>query len=65
MKFATLAVHAGQDPDPLTGAVNVPVHFSSTFAQDGLGGLRQGFEYARTGNPSRQALEHTLAALEG
>ena len=65
MKFATLAVHAGQDPDPRTGAVNVPVHFSSTFAQDGLGGLRQGFEYARTGNPSRQALEKTIAALEG
>jgi len=65
MKFATLAVHAGQEPDPRTGAVNVPVHFSSTFAQDGLGGLREGFEYARTGNPSRQALETTLAALEG
>ena len=65
MRFGTLAVHAGQEPDPQTGSVNVPVHFSSTFRQDGLGGLRQGFEYARTGNPSRQALETTLAALEG
>jgi cystathionine gamma-lyase len=65
MRFATLAVHAGQEPDPRTGAVNVPVHFSSTFAQDGLGGLREGYEYARTGNPSRRALEKTLAALEG
>lgn len=65
MAFATLAVHAGQEPDPRTGAVNVPIHYSSTFAQDGLGGLRQGFEYARTGNPSRRALETTLAALEG
>jgi cystathionine beta-lyase/cystathionine gamma-synthase len=65
MKFLTLVVHAGQEPDPRTGAVNVPVHFSSTFAQDGLGGRRLGFEYARTGNPSRQALETTLAALEG
>lgn len=65
MKFATLAVHAGQEPDPHTGAVNVPVHFSSTFAQDGLGGLREGYEYARTGNPSRRALEKTLATLEG
>jgi cystathionine beta-lyase/cystathionine gamma-synthase len=65
MKFSTIAVHAGQEPDPQSGAVNVPVHFSSTFKQDGLGGLRQGYEYARTGNPSRRALETTLAALEG
>lgn len=65
MKFPTIAVHAGQEPDPQSGAVNVPVHFSSTFKQDGLGGLRQGYEYARTGNPSRRALETTLAALEG
>jgi cystathionine beta-lyase/cystathionine gamma-synthase len=63
--FATLAVHAGQEPDPTSGAVNIPVHFSSTFAQDGLGGLRKGYEYARTDNPSRRALETTLAALEG
>jgi len=65
LKFPTIAVHAGQEPDPVTGAVNVPVHFSSTFKQDGLGGLRQGYEYARTGNPSRRALETTIAALEG
>jgi len=65
MKLGTIAVHAGQEPDIHTGAVNVPVHFSSTFRQDGIGGMRQGFEYARTGNPSRQALETTLAALEG
>jgi cystathionine beta-lyase/cystathionine gamma-synthase len=65
MRFGTLAVHAGQEPDPQNGAVNVPVHFSSTFAQNGLGSLRQGYEYSRTGNPSRRALEATLAALEG
>jgi len=55
MRFGTLAVHAGQEPDPQNGAVNVPVHFSSTFAQNGLGSLRQGYEYSRTGNPSRRA----------
>ncbi|MBA4022170.1 MAG: cystathionine gamma-synthase [Gordonia sp.] len=63
--FATKAIHAGYEPDPLTGAVNVPIYASSTFAQDGVGGLRGGFEYARTGNPTRQALEANLAALEG
>lgn len=63
--FATRAIHAGQEPDPRTGAVNVPIYASSTFAQDGVGGLRGGFEYARTGNPTRQALEIALAALEG
>ncbi|MEV6278004.1 cystathionine gamma-synthase [Nocardia sp. NPDC051832] len=62
--FATRAVHAGFDPDPQTGAVNVPIYASSTFAQDGVGGMRGGFEYARTGNPTRQALEANLAALE-
>ncbi|GAB2643671.1 cystathionine gamma-synthase [Nocardia goodfellowii] len=62
--FSTRAVHAGFDPDPQTGAVNVPIYASSTFAQDGVGGLRGGFEYARTGNPTRQALEANLAALE-
>ncbi|WP_207843384.1 cystathionine gamma-synthase [Williamsia soli] len=62
--FATKAIHAGYEPDPLTGAVNVPIYASSTFAQDGVGGLRGGFEYARTGNPTRQALEANLAALE-
>src|SRR5688500_11263932 len=62
--FSTRAVHAGFDPDPQTGAVNVPIYASSTFAQDGVGGLRGGFEYARTGNPTRKALEANLAALE-
>ena len=62
--FTTRAVHAGFDPDPQTGAVNVPIYASSTFAQDGVGGLRGGFEYARTGNPTRQALEASLAAIE-
>ncbi|GAA5042690.1 cystathionine gamma-synthase [Nocardia callitridis] len=62
--FSTRAVHAGFDPDPLTGAVNVPIYASSTFAQDGVGGLRGGFEYGRTGNPTRTALEVNLAALE-
>jgi cystathionine gamma-synthase len=63
--FATRAIHAGQDPDPSTGSVIVPIHTSSTFVQDGVGGLRQGYEYARTGNPTRSALETCLAALEG
>jgi cystathionine gamma-synthase len=62
--FSTRAVHAGYDPDPRTGAVNVPIYASSTFAQDGVGGLRGGYEYARTGNPTRTALEANLAALE-
>ncbi|WP_280397472.1 cystathionine gamma-synthase [Nocardia carnea] len=62
--FTTRAVHAGYDPDPRTGAVNVPIYASSTFAQDGVGGLRGGYEYARTGNPTRTVLEANLAALE-
>jgi cystathionine gamma-synthase len=62
--FATRAIHAGFRPDPVTGAVNVPIYASSTFAQDGVGGLRGGFEYARTGNPTRSALETVLAAVE-
>ena len=63
--LATKAIHAGYRPDPGTGAVNTPIYASSTFAQDGVGGLRGGFEYARTGNPTRQALESALAAVEG
>lgn len=63
--IATRAIHAGHEPDPLTGAVNVPIYASSTFAQDGVGGLRGGFEYARTGNPTRQALEANAASIEG
>lgn len=63
--FASLAVHAGQEFDPTTGAVIPPVHFSTTYAQDGIGGLRQGYEYGRSGNPTRTALQVQLAALEG
>ncbi len=62
--LATKAIHAGYRPDPATGAVNAPIYASSTFAQDGVGGLRGGFEYARTGNPTRAALEASLAAVE-
>jgi cystathionine gamma-synthase len=62
--LATKAIHAGFRPDPQTGAVNAPIYASSTFAQDGVGGLRSGFEYARTGNPTRAALEASLAAVE-
>ncbi|MBA3340150.1 MAG: cystathionine gamma-synthase [Geodermatophilaceae bacterium] len=65
MKFETLAIHAGQEPDPLTGSVVVPIHQTSTYAQDGVGGLRSGYEYSRTGNPTRTALETCLAALDG
>jgi cystathionine gamma-synthase len=64
-KFDTAAVHAGQAPDETTGAVIPPVHFSTTYAQDGIGGLRGGYEYGRAGNPTRAALETQLAALEG
>ncbi len=63
--FASLAVHAGQQADAATGAVIPPVHFSTTFAQDGIGGLRGGYEYGRSGNPTRTALQHQLAAIEG
>ncbi|NLU82765.1 cystathionine gamma-synthase [Rhodococcus sp. HNM0569] len=62
--FSTKAIHAGYEPDAQTGAVNVPIYASSTFAQDGVGGMRDGFEYARTGNPTRRPLEANLAALE-
>ncbi len=62
--LATKAIHAGYRPDPSTGAVNAPIYASSTFAQDGVGGLRGGYEYARTGNPTRAALETALAAVE-
>src|ERR1700730_5465284 len=62
--LATKAIHAGYRPDPATGAVNAPIYASSTFAQDGVGGLRGGFDYARTGNPTRAALEALLAAVE-
>jgi len=63
--FETLAIHAGQDPDPATGAVIPPIYQVSTYAQEGVGGLRAGYEYSRTANPTRTALEECLAALEG
>ena len=62
--FATRAIHAGQAPDPATGAVVVPIYQTSTYAQDALGKHR-GYEYSRTGNPTRAALETCIAALEG
>jgi cystathionine gamma-synthase len=63
--FNTRAIHAGQEPDPLTGAVAVPIYQTSTYKQDGVGGLRSGYEYSRSANPTRTALEECLAALEG
>jgi cystathionine gamma-synthase len=63
--FETVAIHAGNTPDPLTGAVVPPIHLASTYKQDGVGGLRGGYEYSRSGNPTRNALEDNLAALEG
>ena len=65
MKFETLAIHAGQEPDPNNGAVMTPVYFTSTYMQDGVGRPRQGYEYSRTMNPTRKALQDCLAALEG
>src|ERR671914_700450 len=62
--FATLAIHAGQQPDPSTGAVVPPIYQVSTYKQDGVGGLRRGYEYSRSANPTRTALEECLAALE-
>jgi cystathionine gamma-synthase len=64
VKFETKAIHAGQDPDPLTGAVVPPIYQTSTYKQDGVGGTRGGYEYSRTANPTRTALEECLAALE-
>lgn len=63
--FETLAIHAGQEPDPVTGAVVPPIYQVSTFKQDGVGGLRGGYEYSRSANPTRTSLEECLAALEG
>ena len=62
---ATLAVHAGQEPDELTGAVSPPIYQTSTFRQDAVGSPRGGWEYARSGNPTRARLERAIAALEG
>ncbi|MCC3277996.1 cystathionine gamma-synthase [Arthrobacter sp. zg-Y40] len=63
--FSTRAVHAGQAPDPTTGAVIPPLYQSTTYAQDGIGGLRNGYEYGRGTNPTRDSLQEQLAALEG
>ncbi|MFL6054363.1 MAG: cystathionine gamma-synthase [Actinoallomurus sp.] len=63
--FETLAIHAGQEADPATGAVVSPIYQVSTYKQDGVGGLRGGYEYSRSANPTRTALEECLAALEG
>ncbi|MFD5429777.1 cystathionine gamma-synthase [Streptomyces sp. NPDC127084] len=63
--FETLAIHAGNTADPLTGAVVPPIYQVSTYKQDGVGGLRGGYEYSRSANPTRTALEENLAALEG
>jgi cystathionine beta-lyase/cystathionine gamma-synthase len=64
MGFSTKAIHAGNEPDPTTGAVTVPIYQTSTYAQEGLG-RHKGFEYARTQNPTRSAVEQNIAALEG
>lgn len=64
MGFSTIAIHAGNEPDPTTGAVSVPIYQTSTYAQEGLG-KHKGYEYARTQNPTRSALETNIAALEG
>ncbi|MGH7295550.1 MAG: trans-sulfuration enzyme family protein, partial [Polyangiaceae bacterium] len=63
-KLDTLCIHAGQEPDPVSGAVMTPIVLSSTFAQDGPG-VHKGYDYSRAGNPTRDALEKCLAALEG
>src|ERR1041384_4651431 len=64
MRFDTLAIHAGQQPDPSTGAIMTPVYLTSTYVQDGPG-EHKGYEYSRTKNPTRLALEACLRALEG
>ncbi len=62
--FETRAIHAGYEPDPTTGAVIPPIYATSTYKQDGVGGLRGGYEYSRSGNPTRTALEGNIASLE-
>lgn len=63
--FSTRSIHAGQDFDVTTGAVVPPIYMTSTFVQDGVGGLRSGYEYSRGGNPTRDSLQQLLASLEG
>src|SRR5215211_5718343 len=62
--FESRAIHAGSEPDPTTGAVITPIYATSTYKQDGVGGLRRGYEYSRSANPTRTALEECIAALE-
>src|SRR3989337_658154 len=62
--FESRAIHAGYDPAPTAGAVPPPIFATSTYKQDGVGGLRGGYEYSRSGNPTRAALEECIAALE-
>jgi cystathionine gamma-synthase len=62
--FNTRAIHAGQEPDPATGAVIPPLHLTTTYKQDGVGGLRGGYEYSRSANPTRDTLQTALASLE-
>ena len=63
-RFETLAIHAGQQPDPTTGAAVVPIYATSTYVQDAPG-VHKGYEYSRTDNPTRTALQTQIAALEG
>jgi cystathionine gamma-synthase len=65
LAFETLAVHAGQEPDELTGAVAPPIYQTSTYAQDGVNRPRRGYDYARTVNPTRDRLQRAVAVLEG
>src|SRR2546430_10438188 len=64
MEFETLAIHAGQEPDPTTGALTVPIHQTSTYLQSAVG-ENKGYDYSRASNPTRSALETCLASLEG
>src|SRR5438477_9304883 len=64
LSFATRAIHCGQEPDPLTGAVTVPIYPTSTYVQQGIG-KNKGYEYSRVSNPTRTRLEENLASLEG
>ncbi|MDP6959031.1 MAG: PLP-dependent transferase, partial [Planctomycetota bacterium] len=63
MRFSTKAIHAGQSPDPATGAIMTPVYLTSTYVQQAPG-VHKGYDYSRSGNPTRDALEKNLAALE-
>ena len=62
-RFSTVCIHAGQEPDPSTGAIITPIYQTSTYVQEAVG-HHKGYEYARTQNPTREALEHNIAAIE-